>query len=143
MSSQQLALHILGLVATAAVIGGIMLFASVVAPTTFAALDATAGQRFLRRIFPRYYLFLAAASGLATACVIPFHPRLGTLLALIALSTVVVRQLVMPRINAARDAELAGDAAAGARFRLLHRAAVVVNVLQLLVACLVLARLAV
>jgi hypothetical protein len=132
----------LGLIATAAVVGAILLFASVVAPTTFAALDAESGQRFLRRVFPRYYLFLIVASGIASACVIWFHPRLGALLAAIAVSTVVVRQVVMPRINASRDAELAGDVAAAARFRLLHRAAVVVNVLQLLVACVVLYRLA-
>jgi hypothetical protein len=132
----------IGLIATAAVVGAILLFASVVAPTTFAALDAASGQRFLRRVFPRYYLYLIVASGIASACVIAFHPRLGALLAAIAVSTLVVRQVVMPRINASRDADLAGDAAAGARFRLLHRAAVAVNVLQLLVACLVLYRLA-
>ena len=37
----------------------------------------------------------------------------------------------MPRINALRDAELAGDAAAGTRFARLHRASVSVNMVQL------------
>lgn len=134
--------HVVGLVAMAAVIGGILLFASVVAPATFAALDAAAGQRFLRRVFPRYYLFLIAVSTVGTIAIGLKHPRLGALAAAIALSTLVVRQVVMPAINAARDAELAGDAAAGGRFRLLHRAAVIVNVLQLLVAIVVLVRLA-
>lgn len=142
MMLMKLFLETIALVATAAVVGGIGLFASVVAPSTFAALDAASGQRFLRRVFPRYYLYLILASGLGSACLVAFHPRLGTLLAAIALSTLVVRQVVMPRINASRDAELAGDAAAGARFKLLHRAAVMTNALQLLVACLVLFRLA-
>lgn len=142
MSSMQFFLQFLAVLGTAAVVGGILLFASVVAPATFAALDAAAGQRFLRRVFPRYYLFLIVASGIASACAAPFHPRLAVLLAVIALSTIVVRQIVMPMINAARDAELAGDVVAGARFKLLHRAAVVVNVLQLAVAGLVLFRLA-
>ena len=142
MSTLQLFLQFVALLGSAAVAGGILLFASVVAPATFAALDATAGQRYLRRVFPRYYLFLIVAAAIASACAIGFHPRLGMLLALIALSTLVIRQVVMPMINAARDAELAGDPAAGGRFRLLHRAAVVVNVLQLAVAGFVMFRLA-
>ena len=142
MSSLQLVLQFLAVLGAAAVVGGILLFASVVAPATFAALDAPAGQRYLRKVFPRYYLFLIGASGVASACAVGFHPRLGALLGLIALSTALVRQIVMPMINAARDAELAGDPAAGARFKLLHRAAVVVNVLQLAVAGFVLFRLA-
>lgn len=142
MMSMKLFLETIALVATAAVVGGIVLFASVVAPSTFAALDAASGQRFLRRVFPRYYLYLILASGLGSACIVAFHPRLGALLAAIALSTLVVRQVLVPRINASRDAELAGDAAAGARFKLLHRATVMINVLQLLLACVVLFRLA-
>lgn len=142
MSSAQLFLQFLSVLGTAAVVGGILLFASVVAPATFAALDASAGQRYLRRVFPRYYLFLIIAAGLGSACAVAYHPRLGALLAAIAISTVVVRQIVMPMINAARDAELAGDPVAGARFKLLHRAAVIVNVLQLAVAGFVLFRLA-
>lgn len=142
MPSFDMIAQMIGLVCAGAVAGGILLFASVVAPVTFVALDATAGQRFLRRVFPRYYLFLIVASAIGTATIVFKHPRLGMLMAAIALSTVAVRQLVMPAINAARDAELAGDAAAGRRFRLLHRAAVIVNVVQLLVAIVVMARLA-
>jgi hypothetical protein len=132
----------IGLVSAGAVAGGILLFASVIAPVTFAVLDAGAGQRFLRGVFPRYYLFLIVTSAVGALAIVAKHPRLGMLMAAIALSTVVIRQLVMPAINRARDAELAGDEAAGRRFRLLHRAAVIVNVAQLLVAIVVMARLA-
>ena len=38
----------------------------------------------------------------------------------------------MPRINQVRDAELAGDTAAGARFATLHRVSVIINMIQLL-----------
>ena len=134
-------LELIAVLATAGIIGGILLFAAVVAPATFAALDVQAAQRFLRHVFPRYYLYLIVASGIAALCTIGFHPRLGTLLALISLSTLILRQFVMPSINSARDAHLAGDAAAGARFTLLHRASVALNVLQLLAACFVLVRL--
>lgn len=142
MPSFEMIVQIVGLLCAGAIAGGILLFASVVAPATFAALDATSGQRFLRRIFPRYYLFLIVAAAVGTPAIIFKHPRLGMLMAAIALSTGIVRQLLMPAINAARDAELAGSPAAGQRFRLLHRVAVIVNLGQLLVAILVMARLA-
>ena len=51
---------------------------------------------------------------------------------LIALSTLWIRQQLVPRINQLRDAELAGDAAAGARFATLHRVSVIINMVQLL-----------
>ena len=38
----------------------------------------------------------------------------------------------MPRINQLRDAELAGDAAAGARFAKLHRVSVIINMVLVL-----------
>ena len=39
---------------------------------------------------------------------------------------------MVPRINQLRDAELAGDTAAGARFATLHRVSVIINMVQLL-----------
>jgi hypothetical protein len=39
---------------------------------------------------------------------------------------------LVPQINQLRDAELAGDAAAGARFTTLHRVSVIINMFQLL-----------
>jgi hypothetical protein len=39
---------------------------------------------------------------------------------------------LVPQINQLRDAELAGDAAAGARFTTLHRVSVIINMVQLL-----------
>ena len=50
---------------------------------------------------------------------------------MVALSTLWVRQSLVPRINALRDAELGGDDAAGARFARLHRLSVVINMIQL------------
>ena len=65
------------------------------------------------------------------------NPALGALIAtlgVLALVAAVTAWLLwgsMPRINALRDAELAGDAAAGTRFARLHRASVSVNMVQL------------
>ena len=43
---------------------------------------------------------------------------------------VLARQVLMPRINRARDGEVAGDPGAGLRFQRLHRLSVVINGLQ-------------
>ncbi|MEL6753942.1 MAG: hypothetical protein AAFO57_07950, partial [Pseudomonadota bacterium] len=59
------------------------------------------------------------------------RPLLAALMAAIAVSTLAVRQVLVPQINAWRDAELAGDAAAGGRFAAGHRASVLVNMVQL------------
>ena len=39
--------------------------------------------------------------------------------------------VLMPRINALRDRQLAGDAAAKAQFDLLHRSSVIINFVQI------------
>jgi len=43
---------------------------------------------------------------------------------------VLARQVLMPMINRARDAEVAGDAGAGSRFQRLHRLSVAFNGVQ-------------
>lgn len=125
----------------AALFGGMLLFATVVTPAVFRSLAGAPVQAFLRAVFPHYYAYVIAmslAGGLAT---ISINPRLGTIMLAIAAAAVVLRQVVLPRANAARDAELAGDADAKARFQTLHRVSVAVNLAQLLLAGLVVVRL--
>ena len=49
----------------------------------------------------------------------------------VALSTLWVRQSLVPRINDVRDAQLAGDVDTGAKFDRGHRLSVAINMLQL------------
>ena len=58
-------------------------------------------------------------------------PTVG-ITALVVVSTLWVKQSLLPKINAARDAELAGDASAGASFNSMHRLSVIINMVQLL-----------
>ncbi|MEL7538670.1 MAG: DUF4149 domain-containing protein [Pseudomonadota bacterium] len=114
----------------AALLGGMVFFASIVAPVVFQALPADAAGRFLRRIFPRYYAYVAITS--AAAAVLAWRiPWAAATLALISVTTLFVRQWLVPRINAWRDAELAGDTSAGKRFALGHRVSVLINLAQL------------
>jgi hypothetical protein len=62
--------------------------------------------------------------------------------ALVALLFVIAWIVLMPRINAARDRALAGEATAGRQFDRLHRLSVAINGLQMVILAIVLARLA-
>jgi len=116
-----------------ATIGSMLFFAITVAPAVFRVLPADQGGAFLRRFFPRYYLWGIA---LATLCVVAAwssadRMALGACV-LVAALFVYARQVLMPRINRARDRELDGDGDAGKDFRRLHLQSVVINGLQLL-----------
>ena len=122
----------LALYVVAATLGAMLFFAVGVAPTVFQALPIAEAGLFLRTLFPRYYLSLIVGSGLAGGLWISSAPLAAAVCWLIALSTLWIRQSLVPRINQLRDAELAGDAAASTRFATLHRASVIINMVQLL-----------
>ena len=122
----------LALYVVAATLGAMLFFAVGVAPTVFQALPIEQAGLFLRKLFPRYYLALILGSGVAGGLWISSAPVAAAVCWLIAVSTIWIRQRLLPRINQLRDAELAGDAAAGARFAALHRVSVMINMVQLL-----------
>ena len=122
----------LALYVVAATLGAMLFFAVGVAPTVFQALPIQEAGLFLRKLFPRYYLALIVGSGVAGGLWISSAPMAAAVCWLIAISTLWIRQSLVPRINQLRDAELAGDAAAGARFATLHRVSVIINMVQLL-----------
>ena len=116
-------------------LGGMLFFPIVVAPIVFTSLPEVEAGHFLRSMFPRYYLFMITLSALAFALyqvgvgLVPSVP--ATVCFGVALSTLWVRQSLVPRINDARDAQLSGDATAGTRFDRGHKLSVTINMLQL------------
>lgn len=122
---------ITALLSMAILLGAMVFFPAVVAPLVFRTLEPEAAGRFLRALFPRYYLFMVVTSGLAGALLLPSDVLAGIALLAVAGSTLWVRGWLVPRLNAWRDRELAGDTAAGARFARGHRFSVALNVLQL------------
>ena len=122
----------LALYVVAATLGAMLFFAVGVAPAVFQALPIEQAGQFLRKLFPRYYLALIVGSGVAGCLWISSAPLAAGICLLIAVSTLWIRQRLVPRINQRRDAELAGDTAAGARFATMHRVSVIINMIQLL-----------
>ena len=116
-------------------LGAMLFFPSVVAPVVFTSLpDAQAGA-FLRSMFPRYYSFMIDLSLIATLLFLVANDeaayRAAVVCLFVGVSTLWVRQWLLPRINAARDAQLAGDTEAGRRFDRDHKLSVGINLLQL------------
>jgi hypothetical protein len=116
-----------------ALAGSMLFFALVVAPRVFRSLTPDQAGKFLRSFFPGYYtwgLILATASA---AIATWSSPMLSLACAAVAVLFVYARQSLMPKINAARDAQLELDAEAEGRFNRLHLQSVVINGAQLLV----------
>lgn len=120
--------------AMAALVGGIVFFTFVVAPVVFRVLGAEAGGRFVRALFPRYYVWnailgaVALPSFVAGPLCFPEYrgPSVGVqsavLLAIILVMLYGGNSLV-PRINRARDE----GPSASDRFDRLHRRSVLLN----------------
>jgi len=129
MTLQAILLWLLG-----GLVGGMLFFALAVAPTVFRALPAEPAGVFLRAMFPRYYFWGLAAAILATLLALFAHADGAVTVAcgIVTVMFVFARQQLMPAINRARDARVAGDEGAAGRFRRLHGLSVLVNLAQLL-----------
>ena len=116
-------------------LGAMLFFPSVIAPVVFTSLPEAQAGAFLRSMFPRYYAFMIGLSLTAALLFLvaniesAYHAAFACLF--VGVSTIWVRQWLLPRINTARDAQLAGDADAGRRFDRDHKLSVAINLLQL------------
>lgn len=131
MNPAQIAEVVAGL-ALALTFGGMTFFSAVMAPLVFTQLPFETAAGFIRRVFPWYYLVMGLCA-LAALVALGFSALpvwLMVVMALVSVGFVVARQGLMPRINAARDGELAGEAGAARRFKTLHRLSVLINAAQ-------------
>lgn len=116
-------------------LGAMLFFPSVVAPVVFSSLPEAQAGVFLRSMFPRYYGFMIALSLIAALLFLVANDESAYQAAIVCLfvgvSTLWVRQWLLPRINAARDEQLAGNVEAGRRFDRDHKLSVGINMLQL------------
>ena len=111
-------------------LGGMVFFPAVVAPAIFSSLDIKMSCMVLRRLFPNYYLFIIVLALIASF--------LGKLISVataacifIVVTTVLVRQILLPKINQWRDEELSGNLDSAKKFSLSHRLTVILNLLQM------------
>ena len=122
---------IAGLIAAGA-FGAMAFFSFAVAPLVFVKLPAETAARFIRELFPIYYLVLAVVAGAAA----PFAGlRIDSVaLAAVAVAFLALRFLLIPALDRVRER----DKAAHAR---LHRLSVIINFIQMAVLAAVAVRL--
>jgi membrane protein insertase Oxa1/YidC/SpoIIIJ len=127
--------HSLAVLLTALLFGGMTLYSFGFAAFLFTALPAPSAGATLRRAFPWFYLFVVVTAGLAALLWWTNDAVAAAVMAAIAISTIPVRQLLMPAINRATDT---GDRQ---RFKWLHGVSVLVTLSHIVASGWVLTRL--
>ena len=122
------------LLMTAWLFGGMLLFAMGFASFLFKVLPAAEARLLIRRAFPPFYLFVLVTSAVAALLWWPSDTGSAVLMALVAITTVPARQILMPAINNATDQGLRQ------RFIWLHGFSVVLTLVHIAVAGVALGR---
>ena len=120
------------LVLISILVGVIVFFSSVIAPTVFSSVDEKNAGLFLRAFFPKYYIFGIIIGLLAILSAILIEPTISQLelsLILAILAMFIVSRLMIPSINKARDM---GESAKK-KFNQLHLLSVTLNFLALII----------
>ena len=125
----------LAVLTTALLFGGMTLYSFGFAAFLFTALPPDVAGATLRRAFPAFYLFVMGAAAIAAGLLWPLDAVASGLMMAIVITTVPLRQLLMPAINAATDRGLRN------RFKWLHGASVLVTLAHIAAAGAVLVRL--
>jgi len=115
----------LSLLFTACLFGGMTFFSFGFAPVLFKQLPVAEVRPLLRGTFPYYYLAVIIVSAIAAVVAYFASPLAAGLLLFITISTMIARQWLMPKINAATDA---GNKPL---FNRLHGASVVIQLIQI------------
>ena len=115
-------------------IGSMIFFMAVVSPSVFATLSTNASSKFLRIIFPRMFLFgfIIAVLSLILSY-ISDNILNSILLIIVAISFIINRNYLTPKINDFRDKELEGDKKASSNFKYMHLLSVLLFILNFII----------
>ncbi|MDC3082997.1 DUF4149 domain-containing protein [Pelagibacteraceae bacterium] len=115
-------------------IGSMIFFMAVVSPSVFTTLGTNASSKFLRTIFPRMFLFgfIIAILSLILSY-ISGNILNSFLLIVVAVSFIINRNYLTPKINDFRDKELEGDEKASSNFKYMHLLSVLLFILNFII----------
>tara|TARA_B100002052_G_scaffold279700_1_gene287147 strand:- start:347 stop:775 length:429 start_codon:yes stop_codon:yes gene_type:complete len=115
-------------------IGSMIFFMAVVSPSVFATLSTNASSKFLRTIFPRMFLFGFIITVLSLILsYISGDILYSILLIVVAISFIINRNYLTPKINNFRDKELEGDKNASSSFKYMHLLSVLLFILNFII----------
>ena len=124
---------------TGMILGFMIFFPIVVAPSVFKNFNEKQSSIFLRSFFPKYYLF-----GIITTSIGIFISALEKdfiiifSLSIIFLGFVFSRQYLTPLINKAKDEIVKSNNLSKVKFERLHRFSVIINILQIFICIIIL-----
>jgi len=119
-------------VLAAILLGSMLFFALVVAPPVFRLLEPEQAGVFLRAVFERYFIWGIVISAITLVACLIHSPKGSVLMALVLAGFIYLRQVLMPRINQAREIWQETDSPSDkARFKSLHRRSVLINSAQM------------
>lgn len=129
-------MHMACLLVVAGLFGGMSLFSAGFAALLFKHLPPAEARRLIRKAFPPFYLFVIVSSGVASLLAWPSDPSSAAQMAVVMVTAVAARQLLMPAINRATDM------GHKTRFVYLHGLSVVLTLAHIVLAGVVLVQLA-
>jgi hypothetical protein len=129
--------RISALLTSSLLFGGMLLFSASFAAFLFKSLPPGEARVLIRKAFPSFYIFVIITSLIAALLSLNSSLYSANILALITLSTIPTRQILMPAINAASDEKL------NQRFLVLHSLSVVITLVHIIAVALVIVDLAV
>ena len=118
-----------GLYLISVILGTMVFFSFVVAPVTFTTLNEENARKFIRKIFPYYYLFNLTIS-ILTILSFVFIKKFSIdfyLISLIAILFVISNFVLMPLINKYRDTN------EDKKFKYFHFVSVLINFIQMII----------
>ena len=118
----------------AVLIGSMVFFMAVVSPSVFTTLSTNASSKFLRTIFPRMFLFGFIIAFISLILSYISGNNLNSiLLVIVAVSFIINRNYLTPKINDFRDKELEGDKKASSSFKYMHLLSVLLFILNFII----------
>ena len=84
-------------------LGGLIFFSLLIAPTVFISLDEKSARKFLRNLFPKIYLFAGMISFFISVFLFLINSFLSFVFIIVTLGYAFSRQFLMPKINEASD----------------------------------------
>ena len=112
-------------------LGGLIFFSALVAPSVFTSLDEKNARVFLRSIFPKLYLFAGIFSLIISLILYFINNFLSFIFFIITIGYFYSRQFLMIKINEASDQKNQKE------FKKLHRFSVLIFIVQILLMLLI------
>ncbi len=120
-------MSVAALLMTALLFGGMVLFSFGFAAFLLKTLPTDVARASIRRAFPYFYLFVLIVAAVAGALLWPVDRGSSLLMAMIAITVIPARELLMPAINQATDQ---GNSA---RFKSLHGFSVAIGLAHIVI----------